>query len=313
MTCQPEIGGQTDICLMNPDGSALQRLTDTAVSERSPAFSPDGQRIAWSVNPTFDIWVMNVDGSEPQRIFQPSFVQLGDSPTWAPTGDRIAFTCGGGEICVVRSDGTGLASLVSTGNQVDSLDWSPDGSTIVFACGSRLCTVQSDGTNLVELPGQVGDREPAWSPDGSLIASAGQVTLFKQGLLVMDADGTNRRALYSGGTGLFSGGGGVSDPVWSPDGSQIAATCTPPGGGAFALCFIDLNGGGLTTVSQGDEAWWGYDWAVDGGAAAGASRSQRQPQPDPAPGRQSRWLDGSHPRGGRDGLDGRSVRRHFHV
>lgn len=46
MTCQSEIGGQTDICLMNPDGSAFERLTDTASSERSPAFSPDGERIA---------------------------------------------------------------------------------------------------------------------------------------------------------------------------------------------------------------------------------------------------------------------------
>ena len=212
---------------------------------------------------------MNVDGSEPQRTYQGS---PADSPTWVPTGDRIAFTCGGGEICVMRSDGTDLESLVTLDFQgkVDDLDWSPDGSTIVFACGTGLCTVQSDGTNLVELPGEILDADPAWSPDGSRIAFTGfrgGIFNFKQGLQVMDADGANPRTLYSGGTGLFSGGGGVSDPVWSPDGSQIAATCVPPGEVAFALCFIDVNGGGLSTVSQGDEGWWGYDWAVVGGAA----------------------------------------------
>src|SRR4051794_20444190 len=54
-------GGTSDLWVMNADGSSPVQLTNDAVSERSPKWSPDGSKIAFTSNArpgTDDIWVM---------------------------------------------------------------------------------------------------------------------------------------------------------------------------------------------------------------------------------------------------------------
>jgi TolB protein len=50
---------------MNVDGNHTRRLTEAAESDYPGAWSPDGTRIAFSSNRlgSYDVWVMNVDGS----------------------------------------------------------------------------------------------------------------------------------------------------------------------------------------------------------------------------------------------------------
>jgi Tol biopolymer transport system component len=56
--------GNSEIYVMNPDGSNVRRLTDNPAFDKEPAWSPDGKRIAFSSsrNGSFDIYVMSVDG-----------------------------------------------------------------------------------------------------------------------------------------------------------------------------------------------------------------------------------------------------------
>jgi TolB protein len=103
-------------------GSLIRRLTDTADGEE-PAWSPDGERIAFASNVGMDnaeIFAMNSDGSDRTRLTDiPGHDHW--PPTWSPDSSRIAFTSDGtkgkGEIYVMNADGSGLTKL--TDNPAD--------------------------------------------------------------------------------------------------------------------------------------------------------------------------------------------------
>jgi len=58
--------GNEDIWVVRDDGSGLHRLTNDPAYEYSPAWSPDGSRIAFARNG--DVWVMHADGSGAHRL-----------------------------------------------------------------------------------------------------------------------------------------------------------------------------------------------------------------------------------------------------
>ena len=67
-----------------PDGEPVQ-LTHDSLAKLSPAFSPDGSRIAYGTGPPFDEWEVPVIGGEP-HIMLPNASSL----TWIEGGKRLA-------------------------------------------------------------------------------------------------------------------------------------------------------------------------------------------------------------------------------
>lgn len=120
--------GDVEIYLMDREGSNIRRLTEGAATALNPAWSPDGQRIAFQTyrDGNLNIYVMNADGSNQRRLTDDPRVD--GRPAWSPNGREIAFNCGPEsqfqkfEICVIRSDGSGFRTL--TKNEV--LDGHPD-------------------------------------------------------------------------------------------------------------------------------------------------------------------------------------------
>jgi Tol biopolymer transport system component len=100
-------------------------------------------------------------------------------PTWSPDGRRIAFTsdrttAGDEEVWVMNADGSGATQLTTSALDEFAVDWSPDGSRIVFSLNggtNNIWQIKPDGTGLGQLttfPGPGGGPYGAsFSPDGS--------------------------------------------------------------------------------------------------------------------------------------------------
>jgi Tol biopolymer transport system component len=227
-------GGNLELYVMGADGSGHRRLTRTAAHEATPAWSPDGRRIAFAALSELDdsapawIAVMNADGSG-MRALTSREPGLG-SPTWSPDGSRIAFAGPGGEIHVMRADGSGRHRLGDVAGSDVWPSWSPDGERILVTSGSfsspRLWTVRADGSAPEQVSDVVGE-EGAWSPNGARIAFAStrdgspgarDPVDWNEEIYVMRADG-------SGLTRLTRIAGNEHwPPAWSPDGRHIAFT-----------------------------------------------------------------------------------------
>jgi TolB protein len=212
--------GRYEIWTIAIDGSGLQQVTHPPAGsiDRTPAWSPDGKRIAFarSTGSGSQIWVIEEDGwGEHALTAAPN--QNG-APTWSPDGDQIAFdssrTNNDFSIWVMNADGSNPRRLTDDPGVEEMPDWSPFGDRIVFSAEiggePNLWTIRPDGmdlTNLTKTEFRAGFFSPSWSPD------AGRIAFDDGSVSVIGADGTNETRLT---------GDGNFDPAWSPDGTKIA-------------------------------------------------------------------------------------------
>jgi len=125
VTDDPVNSVTAEIYVIDADGRRKpSRLTDNAEEERAPAWSPDGRRIlfmcrkgspaAGATVPTFELCVMNADGTGLTRLTNNAVPEL--TPSWSPDGRQIVFhrAVGGRgqfQIFVMNADGTGEQQL----------------------------------------------------------------------------------------------------------------------------------------------------------------------------------------------------------
>jgi len=120
-----------DVYRMNPDGSAVARLT-TKPTNWFPQYSPDGHRLAMHV--WRDVHVMDLATKALTRL---TYDPLnGMYPTWSPDGRRLAFMSsrnGPTELFTMKADGTDQQRVVTMpqGSVIDPR-WSPAGDRLVF-------------------------------------------------------------------------------------------------------------------------------------------------------------------------------------
>lgn len=219
-----------------------------------PEVSPDGRQILFvsERGGQGQIYVMNADGSQPRQLTNEAGGAL--SPAWSPDGTRMAFIRRDGQIthlCIMNLDGTGLRRVENSDNAW-SPHWSPDGTRLAFTTvGSPARTVftmdLAGGGKTMISPADGFDLGPKWSPDGTqllvtALSRGATPSSASQRLVLMKADGTNRREATRGTTRQ-------TGAAWSPDGRSIALTTVVLGDNGQATdSFIHL-----VNVATGEE------------------------------------------------------------
>ncbi|HYF62521.1 MAG TPA: hypothetical protein VD886_06880 [Herpetosiphonaceae bacterium] len=101
----------TDIAVINLDGSGFLRLNIDLTGETSPAWSPDGSTIAYVVAREYfaedeEIWTIAADGSNRRRLTDNDTEDT--APAWSPDGRHLVFERGknGTRLFVMLADGS---------------------------------------------------------------------------------------------------------------------------------------------------------------------------------------------------------------
>lgn len=206
----------------------IGQLTANTKDDISPSWSADGGQKAFSSSRdgNFEIYKMDADGSDPQRLTNSVAVET--SPAWSPGGAKIAFSRSTTQydVFVMSSDGSNTVRLTKSAANDDGPVWSPNGNKIAFTSNRH----RDDTDIFVMKPRPEGrknrpanltgnsaaaDHSPDWSPTGGQIAFAsgrapgGDLEIYK-----MNANGSSP-------TILTTNTEYDAVPAWSPSGAYV--------------------------------------------------------------------------------------------
>lgn len=218
--------GSWQIFVLDRETNQVQQVTDLDDQARHPAWSPDGEFIAFNSYPESGdgaLWFIRPDGSEMTKLVDTG---LNGRPFWSPDGERLVFngihqdTDGDGDVdaddhwdlFIVNADGSQMVNLTSSPSYDDYVPvWSPDGQWIVFSSvqsdtnddgqvdrndNADLYQIRTDGSDLSRLTDtpELAEGEPWCTLDGKQIL----YIIFGEDsnmLWMMNADGSEQKPL----------------------------------------------------------------------------------------------------------------------
>ena len=262
--------GLSDIFVKSASGPTAVNITHSEGPRKdmSPAFSPNGSKIAFSRadgKGGASVMVVNSNGSGLVNVTPVKFRQaMNSDPRWSADGTRIAFASnidGNYDLywIDVLSGSAQLSSahrLTYTQAPVQNRDpsWSPSGKNVVFSrTGHQASTSNSaelfqvetaslQAARLTKTVGGRGDVAPVYSPNGYSITFQSD-RAGNQDVYVLNLTGTRTV------TALTNDPARDAEPSFSPDGSAIVFVSTRTGATElFALNLIGLTPGNPQAV-----------------------------------------------------------------
>lgn len=172
-------GRRYTLHVTDPDGEGGQIALASPEPIISPAWSPDGKRLAYVSFETQKavVWVQDV-ASGNRRVLA-DFRGSNSAPAWSPDGRRLVATLsrdGNSQLYLINADGGGSPRRLTASAAIDTeAVWSPDGESVYFVSdrggGPQVYRVPSGGGAVERITFQ-GDYNisPAISPDGRQLA-----------------------------------------------------------------------------------------------------------------------------------------------
>jgi len=228
----------------------------------NPRISPDGRFVAYDVRSTnwddnaFDTQIWIAAPASGERYQLTSSNKSSSGARWSPDGKRLAFISdrnGKGQLYLISPTGGEALQLTNFDGGVNAAEWSPDGATIAFTSTGPEPEARKDRKKkygefeivkndyqmshlwVVKAPSEFGEMPKpeqltsgekftvggfSWSPDSQRIAFAGARDPSPASGETTDIYLV--RVVDKGVTKLVSTQGPDRNPVWSPDGKQIA-------------------------------------------------------------------------------------------